>query len=364
MPKVTLQKIEKSFQARPLLCGLNLETRPNEYLVLLGQSGSGKTTTLRIIAGLEKPDQGGIYFDDVDVKQVAARHRDVSLMFQHDGLYPHLTVEENLRFPLRGKLNRAGQLSRIEQIAGVLDIEPFLRRIPERLSGGELRRVSLAKSVIRQASVRLLDEPLSALDASLRHQFQHDLVRIHRQFPALTIHVTHDGNEAMRMGDRIAVLDRGVIAQIDTPENIYWSPANVSVAKAVGSPPINLFRAKQIGDRVRFDLAGIEPLHLPGVKTENELDIIVGIRPESFQIDREAPRTTARQLRLTGECCWTSVFQGMRQMQLRCGSQTVEVLLDRSETVSVGATMQLKASGGNVYRFEADGGNLLDNPSE
>ena len=243
MTHVQLKKIFQRFAGHSVLDGLDLSVESGEYVVLVGPSGCGKTTTLRVIAGLHTPDQGEVFFDGKCVNRVAPRNRDVAMVFQNDGLYPHLTVGESIRFALKGKLSPGEIRSRWIQAVALTQIEAILDRFPSRLSGGELRRAAIAKSIARRTSIRLLDEPLSALDAPVRYGLQDDILRWHKTVPGTSIHVTHDGQEALRMADRIAVMEAGSIVQFATPQEVYAHPRTVSVSQAFGSPPINLIRS-------------------------------------------------------------------------------------------------------------------------
>ncbi len=283
MSTVQLREIVQSLGGHQVLDGLSLRIDAGEYVVLLGPSGCGKTTTLRIIAGLQTPDRGEVFFDDRCVNLVAPRNRDVAMVFQHDALYPHLNVESSIRFALRGKLSAEEIQTRVDEAVKLTRIESLLQRFPSQLSGGELRRAAIAKSVARRTSVRLLDEPLSALDAPVRHELQADILRWHTAFPGTTIHVTHDGQEAMRTADKIAVMDSGKIVQYGTPLEVYARPQTLSVARAVGSPPINVLSARTVSGRAEFSNPCIScggELRLPGP----DRPIQVAIRPGAFQL--------------------------------------------------------------------------------
>lgn len=237
---------------------VNLETREGEFLVFLGPSGSGKTTLLRMIAGLETPTAGEILIGGKVVNDLTPRERRIAMVFQSYALYPHLTVYKNIAFPLKAQ-NVPKQLhkEKVEWAASLLGISGLLQRKPRELSGGERQRVALARAIVREPSVFLLDEPLSNLDAKLRLSAREELERFHRRVGTTTIYVTHDQVEAMAMGDRIMVLNKGVVRQIGTPKEVYDDPADTFVATFLGSPPMNLI----------------------------EIDgVIVGFRPEHFRV--------------------------------------------------------------------------------
>jgi multiple sugar transport system ATP-binding protein len=237
---------------------VNLETREGEFLVFLGPSGSGKTTLLRMIAGLETPTAGEILIAGKVVNDLTPRERRIAMVFQSYALYPHLTVYKNIAFPLKAqKVPKNLHKDKVEWAASLLGIGRLLDRKPRELSGGERQRVALARAIVREPSVFLLDEPLSNLDAKLRLSAREELERFHRRVGTTTIYVTHDQVEAMAMGDRIVVLNRGVVHQFATPKEVYDDPADTFVATFLGSPPMNL--------------------------VEND-DTIVGFRPEHFRL--------------------------------------------------------------------------------
>lgn len=242
MASVRLASLTKTFGEITAVDNIDLEIGDREFFVLLGPTGAGKTTTLRLIAGLEKPDQGEVYLGNVSVNDLSPALRDVAFVFQYYTLYPHYTVRQNLEFPLRSKLRRLSESeidAKVSEVAGVLHINSLLGRETVNLSGGEMQRVAIGRAIVRTPKVFLMDEPLSNLDAKLREEMRTELARLHLDLGFTFFYVTHDQIEAMTMGDRIAVLNEGRILQIGTPDEIYNSPENVFVAKFVGSPTIN-----------------------------------------------------------------------------------------------------------------------------
>jgi multiple sugar transport system ATP-binding protein len=212
-----------------------------EFVVLVGPSGCGKTTALRMVAGLERITSGTISFGDRVVNDVSPRHRDVAMVFQNYALYPHLSVQANIGFALENKkVEKAERDRRIRDAAAILGLGELLGRKPKQLSGGQRQRVAMGRAIVREPSVFLMDEPLSNLDAKLRVQMRSEVLRVHRSIGAATLYVTHDQTEAMTMGDRVAVLQGGVLQQYDTPRALYNRPANVFVATFIGSPAMNL----------------------------------------------------------------------------------------------------------------------------
>src|SRR5499427_6044168 len=243
MARVELRNIKKKFRRHVALDDLSLEIGDGEFFVLLGPTGAGKTTTLRLIAGLDTLDAGSILIDDQDVGAWSAAERDVALVFQYYSLYPHYTVRENLEFPLKSRRRRLGAeevADRVATVAKTLRIEHLLERKTDRLSGGEMQRVSIGRAIVRQPRLFLMDEPLSNLDAKLREILRAELKDLQMKLGATFLYVTHDQVEAMSMGDRIGVLNHGRVVQIGTPHEIYNRPRDTFVATFVGSPAMNL----------------------------------------------------------------------------------------------------------------------------
>jgi multiple sugar transport system ATP-binding protein len=235
---------------------VTLDSRDGEFLVLLGPSGSGKTTLLRMIAGLEAPTSGSVLIADQDVTALAPRERRIAMVFQSYALYPHLSIYENIAFPLRAqKVPKNLHRPKVEQACALLGISHLLNRKPRELSGGERQRAALARALVREPAVFLLDEPLSNLDAKLRASAREELQDFHRRVRTTTLYVTHDQVEAMAMGDRIAVMNHGKVRQIGTPSEVYDEPGDTFVATFLGSPPMNLLRSEE-------GIVGVRPEHL------------------------------------------------------------------------------------------------------
>ena len=253
MADVRIRNIVKRFGELTIIPNLDLEVRDGEFLVLLGPSGCGKTTLLRMVAGLETPSDGTIAIGARDVTRLAPKDRNVAMVFQNYALYPHLTIYENIAFPLRvrGGVTRAQIDKKVRWAAALVEIEALLDRKPRHTSGGQRQRTALARSLVRDPEVFLLDEPLSNLDAKLRHSAREELRSFQEQVGLTSIYVTHDQVEAMGLGDRIVIMSDGVIRQVGTPEGIYLDPADSFVATFVGSPPMNLvpYREQRIGFR-------------------------------------------------------------------------------------------------------------------
>ena len=291
MASIELKGISKKFGASRALRGLDLKIEDGEFFVLLGQTGAGKTTTLRVIAGLEKPDAGQVLIDGQDVASWNAAERDVALVLQQYSLYPRLTVRGNLEFPLKSKIRKmdaAGIAARVEKAAKTLQITHLLDRKVERLSGGEMQRVSIGRAIVREPAVFLMDEPLSALDAKLRESLRVELKSLHNDLGATFLFVTHDQVEAMSMGDKIGVLNKGRLVQVGTPAEVYNAPINTFVARSVGTPPMNLIRGMLDGGEATMRREGFRLPVASGAVADGR-KLIFGIRPENLVLEGGAP---------------------------------------------------------------------------
>lgn len=243
MASISLQNIIKKFDKKTAINSLSLDIKEGEFFVLLGPSGAGKTTTLRLISGLEIPDQGHILFNNKDVAALAPAHRDCAFVFQQYSLYPHLTVYDNMAFPLRSPLLKTQESEikkRVHEIAELLHMESKLQRKATALSGGEMQRVAIGRALVRRPQVYLMDEPLSSLDAKLREELRVELRRIQKSTGSTVVYVTHDQVEATTMADRIGILEDGHLEQVGTPQDIYSNPSSLNVAQRLGSPAINV----------------------------------------------------------------------------------------------------------------------------
>jgi multiple sugar transport system ATP-binding protein len=247
MAQVGTRGLKKHFGKVRAVNGVDLTTREGEFLVLLGPSGCGKTTLLRMIAGLERPSGGEVLIDDQVVNELPPRARKIAMVFQNYALYPHMTVFKNIVFPLKAqKVDKDQWKQKVVTAASMFGIEELLHRKPRELSGGERQRVALARAMVREPSVFLFDEPLSNLDAKLRHSARFELKRFQEEIGITTIYVTHDQVEAMGLGDRIAVMSEGKVRQIGVPHEVYHEPADTFVATFMGSPPMNLIQRNEI----------------------------------------------------------------------------------------------------------------------
>ena len=295
--KVVLQNLTKVFPSRNKKSGeeviavndFTFEIPDGKLIGLLGPSGCGKSTTLYMISGLQKPSGGKIFFGDDDVTELSAENRGVGLVLQNYARYPHMTVKQNIMFPLQNlkgadKLTKDEMIERAYYAAQLVQIDELMERKPSELSGGQQQRVAIARALVKMPRVLLLDEPLSNLDARLRLQTREEIRRIQRETNITTVFVTHDQEEAMSISDLIVVMKLGIVQQIGQPQEVYDNPVNLFVAKFLGTPPINVFEGRVEGGKLYLDDAPV--LDVPGV---DDREVYVGIRPEGFNLDANGP---------------------------------------------------------------------------
>jgi multiple sugar transport system ATP-binding protein len=295
MAEITLRNVDKYFGTLHVIQNLNLTIADQEFVVLLGPSGCGKTTTLRAIAGLESINSGEIRIDGKPVQNLEASNRDIAFVFQLYALYPHLTVQENIAFPLRATgMRRRDVERRVREVAAALDIVHLLGKRPSALSGGDMQRVAIGRALVRRPKAILMDEPIGALDAKLREDMRVELKRLHIENKATSIYVTHDQVEAMSLADRIVVMSDGVLQQVGKPMDVYRYPANLFVAQFIGSPVMNVIKARlTVEDGHSSLLLGDSTTSLSVPELDRCLDVIgdgellVGIRPEGVIVARE-----------------------------------------------------------------------------
>src|SRR5688500_1369368 len=291
MAGITIEHVVKRYgDGYPAVNDVSLEIDDGEFMILVGPSGCGKSTLLRMIVGLEDITSGEVRIGGQRVNDKAPRDRNLAMVFQNYALYPHLTVFENIAFPLRLRKVPDGEVrARVAEAADVLELAEHLDRKPAQLSGGQRQRVAMGRAIVRDADAFLFDEPLSNLDAQLRSQMRTEISRLQRKLDVTTVYVTHDQVEAMTLGDRVAVLRKGVLQQVDTPRALYERPANLFVAGFIGSPAMNLVPASVVGGRVRlpfaeFDLPGGYELDSPAEEQRGApRPLVVGIRPEHLE---------------------------------------------------------------------------------
>lgn len=338
---------------------LNLDIHDGELLVLVGPSGSGKSTALRMLAGLEPVNEGRIIIDGRDVSLVQPKDRDIAMVFQNYALYPQMTVGDNMGFALKQqKVPKDERRKRVEEAARILDLIPYLDRKPKALSGGQRQRVAMGRAIVREPSVFLMDEPLSNLDAKLRVQTRTELVDLQARLGVTTAYVTHDQVEAMTMGHRVAVLDHGILQQVDSPRNLYSAPANLFVAGFIGSPAMNLVEGDRDGDQLYFGstIVPLPPDVLSDLRKSSAKRFVVGVRPEHLALDPDGTSGGITVVEELGSDAFlhTTVSHG--------GEETIVVVrvdgetsLVRGDNISVGIE-------GPVHVFEAESGVRLGVP--
>jgi multiple sugar transport system ATP-binding protein len=309
LAEIRFENVEKRFKNAMVVTGLDLTIEDREFFTFVGPSGCGKSTILNMIAGLEGVSNGTIYFDGEPINHLSPGERDVAMVFQSYALYPHMTVYENIGFPLRVQNESKEKIeTEIKQVASLIGLEPLLLRKPRELSGGQRQRVALGRAIIRRPRAFLMDEPLSNLDAMLRIEMRAELKRLHQSIKKTIVYVTHDQEEAMALSDRIAVLYQGKIMQCGPPIDVYRKPASLFIAEFIGSPPINV-----IDGSLFMDVAGFKPI----LEQFERADIVVGIRPSdivvSAQGDEIAIEAEVALLEPTGSDVWADgLWRGIK----------------------------------------------------
>jgi len=346
MASIRLENVEKAYGSFVGVRDMNLDIADEEFLVLLGPSGCGKTTTMRMIAGLEQPTKGEIVIGGEAVSGVDARDRDVAMVFQGYALYPNMTIYENIRFPLRMRgVPKDKHDTLIRRAADMVELGSLLERKPGALSGGQRQRAALARAVVREPQVFLMDEPLSNLDAKLRASMRVQIKHLQRQLRITTVYVTHDQIEAMTLADRIVIMDKGAIQQVGTPDEIYSNPANTFVAGFIGSPPMNLIPGEAQGGRFRgpgIDLAA--PTRLEGKVT-------LGVRPEDCGVGRGGElKGTVYGVEPTGDSTYLTVS---------AGAQRVEVKAPRDFRAPLDSDISIGFDPAHLYFFDSGTGQRL-----
>ncbi|MDG5821040.1 ABC transporter ATP-binding protein [Natronococcus sp. A-GB7] len=336
---------------------LDLEVEDGEFLVLVGPSGCGKSTTLRCIAGLEDVTEGSLRFGERDVTALRGSERDVAMVFQNYALYPHMTVRENIGFGLKlsTKLTAAEISERVESVASMLGITDLLEDKPKELSGGQQQRVALGRAIVREPAVFLMDEPLSNLDAKLRAEMRTELQELQQDLDVTTVYVTHDQTEAMAMGDRVAVMNDGVLQQVGPPEGIYRQPVNEFVANFIGSPSINMLTAEIDGDSLTGP-AGFSYRLSDTTSVKGHSRVRVGVRPEDITITDDGPNSAT-----------VSVVEPMGNENfcyMELGDHELTARIDPDLRPRAGETVRFTFDEEALYLFDADSGAALKTKSD
>jgi multiple sugar transport system ATP-binding protein len=346
---VTFEKVAKSFGNVMVLQEFDIQIKPGEFLVLLGASGSGKTTALRILSGLETASSGRVRIGDRDVTDILPKYRDISMVFQSYALYPHKTVGENIGFPLKVRGVDAVKMEvAIREAAAQVQLENLLHRYPRELSGGQRQRVALARAIIRRPSVFLMDEPLSNLDAKLRGHMRAELKHMQESFGITTIYVTHDQIEAMTLAHRVAILEKGVLQQLATPAEIYNNPANLFVAQFIGSPPMNIIKGTLDGHSF---MAHGEKISTPVAGKFN--NAVLGVRPEDCAV------TARGKGDISAEIYTVELIGDHTLVTAKLGEDMIVVKAPKEFTARQGQVVGISLPKSKLYLFEGSEGTRL-----
>ena len=348
MSNVSLKHISKSYDNKKLIIdGIDLEINDKEFIVLVGASGCGKSTVLRMIAGLEDITSGEISIGDRVVNNVHPKDRDIAFVFQSYALYPHMSVYDNIAFGLKmRKTNKKVIDEKVKEVAEILDLTQYLDRKPKQLSGGQRQRVALGRAMVRKPKVFLMDEPLSNLDAKLRVQMRSEIKKLHKKLDTTFIYVTHDQTEALTMGDRIVVLDKGVIQQVDTPKNIYSYPSNKFVAGFIGQ--MNFIDATVEADGLKFNGISVPISDDLRSRLGENKEITIGIRPENM---------TFGDAKFTVDVEISEMLGSEKIAYFNIGESKCSAKL--SAEVEIGEKLDLAISPDNILFFDKEGRNIL-----
>ena len=345
----------------------NLEIKDKEFIVLVGPSGCGKSTTLRMVAGLETITQGSLFIDDKLVNDVPPKDRDIAMVFQNYALYPHLTVRQNLEFPLQLRKMPKNEIERrVNEAADILGITQYLDRKPKALSGGQRQRVAIGRAIVREPKVLLMDEPLSNLDAKLRNQMRAEIIKLRNRINTTFIYVTHDQTEAMTLGDRIVIMKDGEVQQIGTPQDVFNNPVNTFVAGFIGMPQMNMFEGKliKVNDKyvVRVNGAEISPSEekQANLRAHNvsEQDVIVGVRPEHISL------THVEGSMLKGKVDVSEMMGSSVHLHINADGKDCIIIVPtlelKGDTFSTGSTVDFTFSPNAVHLFDPNTGKNLE----
>jgi multiple sugar transport system ATP-binding protein len=353
--EITLKNVTKVFQAKDktetvAVNAMDLTVPSGKLIGLLGPSGCGKSTTLYMIAGLLNPTEGRIFFGDEDVTDMAPEDRGIGLVFQNYALYPHMTVRQNIMFPLENiKVPKEEALVRAQEMADLVGIGELMDRKPKQLSGGQQQRVAIARALVKKPRVLLLDEPLSNLDARLRLQTREEIKRIQRETGITTIFVTHDQEEAMSISDEIVLMELGVKQQMGEPQDVYDEPDNLFVAKFLGTPPINIFDG--VVKEGKIFVGGINV----GKAECKDMDVFVGIRPEGFEVvERSSFKLHVYQVETIGRDTTLLVKQNEND------ESTQRIIVDAQYRIKPGDVVKFKVKPNKMFIFNKETGELLN----
>ncbi len=346
----------------------NLDIKDKEFIVLVGPSGCGKSTTLRMVAGLEEITRGELYIDDKLVNDVAPKDRDIAMVFQNYALYPHMTVRQNLEFPLKlRKVPQAEIDQRVSEAAEILGITQYLERKPKALSGGQRQRVAIGRAIVREPKVLLMDEPLSNLDAKLRNQMRAEIIKLRQRINTTFIYVTHDQTEAMTLGDRIVIMKDGEVQQIGTPQEVFNSPVNTFVAGFIGMPRMNMFVGKLLKKNGKY-VVNVQDAEIVlsedkqkrlAEKNVGEMDVTVGARPEHITLDKVEGGMLEGVVEVS-EMMGSSVHLHLNTNGRDCIIIVPTLDLEEGTEFTIGSTVKFTFAPNAVHLFDPWTGNNLE----
>ena len=347
MANVIFENITKKFDDVTAVDDFSLEVKDKEFLVLLGPSGCGKTTTMRVVAGLEQANSGKVLIDNNDVTDYAPKERDIAMVFQSYALYPHMTVFQNIEYPLKIKnVPKEKRNDQVNETIKKVQLEGLLERLPKQLSGGQKQRVALARAIIRNPKVFLMDEPLSNLDAKLRVEMRAKLKNLQNELGITTIYVTHDQVEAMTLADRVVVMNNAKIAQVSSPKEIYNNPSNLFVAGFVGSPPMNFMPGEIKNNKFINNYIGEESIQI-----KDRGSVILGVRPEDMNVAQDGNiKGEVYSFELTGDSTYVTV---------KLGDDLIIAKTESDYKTSIGSPISLSLNKNKIYFFDSKSGNRI-----
>ena len=350
--RIRLENLTKRYQEVTAVDHLNLEIEDGDLVCLLGPSGCGKSTTLSIIAGLEQATEGSIYFDEENVGGLEAEERDIGMVFQDYALYPHMTVQENIAFPLKMQgWKKKDRIEKVKEAAKMLQIEEYLKRKPGKLSGGQQQRVAIARAIVKNPKILLLDEPLSNLDARLRIELRDEIRRVQKQLGITTIFVTHDQEEALSISDKILLMEKGKISQYSSLKEMYMEPQNMFAAKFLGNPPMNFVPGEKVEDGICLLLGDENVIVKRGTVHEaGELkgNVCVGIRPEALEL------CSTEEEAISGVITGIQTLGKDMYIHFRAGEQALTACVGWEKTFSEGERVSFRVKRLHLFPGEGD----------
>jgi len=368
MARVAFEHIYKRFGKVEIVHDINFEVKDKEFLVLVGPSGCGKSTCLRMIAGLEDITEGQLYIGDRVVNGVDPKDRDIAMVFQNYALYPHMTVYDNMAFGLKLRHFPKDQIKkRVEDAAEILGLQQFLKRKPKELSGGQRQRVALGRAIVRDPQVFLMDEPLSNLDAKLRVQTRAEITRLHQRVQTTFVYVTHDQTEAMTMGNRIAVLNAGLIQQLGPPQELYDHPSNLFVAGFIGSPAMNFFNGARVvgeGDTTKVVVDGVGQVEVPPLYAETARgaagkNLTLGIRPEHLEDASLMPAGSRDGSAIEAPVDVVEHLGSELLVYAKAGGKNINARISPNSNAHTGGNIRLHVDNAHIHLFNTDTGEAI-----